>query len=182
MSDILIQFHGLREELLPFVKRAASDFGLHVVAMRFFPFQAVVVDAHNLDDVMSECSPYDRIAFVRGVLSPSVTSGNDFLDRNPQSLILDLGTRTETGLKESLLSARTSDPETASVWKEIVKRLKAMTVAGAYAVDPATGAAVKARTHRYTAGAKNLELSGIQMLPIAGTTILKLGKQPVDES
>ena len=66
MADILTQFHALPEELLQFVKECVAEFKLHVVAMRFFPFDAIEINPDELEAVFSNSSPYEEIALASG--------------------------------------------------------------------------------------------------------------------
>jgi hypothetical protein len=175
MPDILIQFHALPEELLPFVKDCVLYFNLHVVAIRHFPFEAVEINEKGLHDVFSSSSRYVELALT---LKPPVLEaahGTDFGDRNTHAMRLQIGRITNRGLAESSLSARTSDGETNRVWKEVAKRLKRITHSSALAVNPDTEAAVRDRNHRYTDGVKRLETNGITILPVAGGCVFRLG-------
>jgi hypothetical protein len=175
MADISIQFHALPEELREFVKQIVPEFGLHVIAIRFPPYRAVELDSEQVDEAFTDSSPYDELAFtLRQPILPA--KGNmEFCDKNPDALWLAIGKRTKTDLRESWLSARTENAAVLAVWKKIAKRLRGMTERGALAVQPKTGATGPARDHRYTAGAKALEASGVPMLTITGI-ILKLGQ------
>ncbi len=177
MADISIDFHALPEEQRDFVKQAVSDFGLHAVAIRFSPFEAVELVGDRLSEPFTDSSSYERIAFTLGTPSLSVAHELDFADRNPDALCLDIGKRSKTELRESSLFARTENAAALAVWKKIAKRWKGMTKKGALAVHPKTGATGPARGHRYTPGAKALEASGVPMLTITGI-ILKLGQTP----
>jgi hypothetical protein len=175
MADISIDFHALPEELRDFVKQAVSDFGLHVVAIRFPPYEAVELNVDQLGEEFADSSAYKRLAFTLQQPSLPVTPELDFAIKNPDALWLQIGERTKNELKESWLSARTEDAAALIVWKKIAKRLQAMTEKGALAMQPTTGAIGPARGHRYTAGAKALEASGVTMITITGI-ILKLGQ------
>ncbi len=74
--------------------------------------------------------------------------GADLFEANPDALLLALGKRTKTYLKESHLSARTKNAHAMFVWKKIAKRLRNLTHKGALAVQPATGATSLAPWHR----------------------------------
>lgn len=174
MSDISIQFHALPEELLPLVEQSVREHRLHVVKMRFFPFEAVEVSPEQLSSVFAD-SAVGRIALT--VTPPDLPANNEmrFLDQNVGALVLDVGRQEKKGLGESWLAARTDDEELLSIWRSIAKRLKAMTKAGAVAVNPATGAEAPVRNHRYTEGAKALETKGVPILPVGGKNRLRLG-------
>jgi hypothetical protein len=176
MADISIQFHALPEELLPFVKQCVNDYALHVVAMRFFPFEAIEVSPDGIDDIFSEASRYRELAFTLHQPVLPVKSNTDFFDKNPGKLRLDIQRKSHHGLRQSWLACRTDNSEAFAVWKQVAKRLKKMTQTGVIVVNPDTGATVPSRSFRYTAGAKALELSGVTMLQAAGACILKFGE------
>jgi hypothetical protein len=173
MADISIQCHALPEELLPFVKQCVADYSLHVVAMRFFPFEAIEVDRDRLDDIFSESSPYEELGFTLHPPALPAKSNTDFYDKNNDELRLDIQRTKKQGLRQTWLTCRTDSAEALAVWKKVAKRLKGMTQTGVIAVNPNTGASVASRSFRYTAGAKVLEQSGVPMLPAAGGCILK---------
>ena len=179
MADISIQFHALLEEQRNFVKQCVSDYGLHVVAIMYFPYEAVEMDSPALPEVFSDASPVREVAFTLGHPNLPAKGNMEFWEKNPDVLRLQIGSKSEKGVEESHLSARTENATTFAVWKKIAKRLKSMTEKGALAVNRKTGDTGPARGHRYTAGAKALEASGVLMLDIRGVIILKLG-QTVD--
>jgi hypothetical protein len=174
MADISIQFHAVPEELLQFVEQCVIEFNLHVVAMRFFPFEAIKLAGGHLEESFADASPYKRLAFTLSEPVLPVANELDFAAKNPDALRLDIGSRGKTELKESWLSARTENSEAIAVWKKIAKRLKDLTEKGALAVNPKTGDSGPARWHRFTPAAKALESSGVRMLAITGI-VMRLG-------
>lgn len=174
MADISIQFHATPDELLAFAKQVVADYALHVVAMRYSPFEAIEVGPSELDAVLSVTSAHRELAFTLVPPLLAVTSNTDFFDKNPSKLRLDVGRQEAHGLRESWLTTRTKDPVALRVWKEIAKRLRGMTEQGATAVNPSTGVTGPARGHRFTAGAKALEAGGVPMLTNTGI-LLKPG-------
>ncbi len=154
-----------------------ADFGLHVVAIRYSPFEADEL-VGDLNEPFSDASTHRRLQFTLGMPTLPVVHELDFGAKNPDALRLDIGKRTKKDLKESWLSARTGNAAALAVWKKIAKRSKDMTEKGARVVQHKTGASGPARGHRYTPGAKALEASGLLMLTITGN-IMKLG-QTVD--
>ena len=176
MADISIQFHALPGELLPFVRQNMAEFRLHLVALQYRPFILNEIDPNRLDAYISEHSSIERFQFT--IESPvlSVAHELEFSARNPDSLRLDVGRRTENGLNESWLCARTENPVALATWKTVAKRLKRITVKGAIAINPKTGASSPARGHRFTQGARVLASSGVAMLTVTGN-VLQLGDQ-----
>lgn len=174
MGGILVDFHALPEEQLDFVKQCVSDFGLHLVAIRYTPYESVEFDAEQLDEAFAGSSPYDELAFSLKRPRLPARENLELADKNPDLLRLQIGRKSKKGLVESSLSARTDNPAALTVWKKISKRLKDMTEKGVLGVQPETGDTDAYPGHRYTRGAKALEESGVPMLTITGI-ILKLG-------
>jgi hypothetical protein len=175
MADISIQFHALPDELRDFVKQCVTDFNLHVIAMRYVPFEVIEPVGVDLDRLFIDSSMHRRLHFTLEKPTFPVAHALDFGVKNQDALRLDIGARTETELRESWLCARTNNATALAVWRKIAKRLKDMTEKGALAVQPKTGQTGPVRGHRYTLGAKELESSGVFMLTQTGI-ILKLGQ------
>jgi hypothetical protein len=57
MPDISIQFHAIPDEMRDFAEEIVHDFSLHMVAMKFFPFEAVEVKPNDIARVFSDESP-----------------------------------------------------------------------------------------------------------------------------
>jgi len=173
MEDISVQFHATPDELLEFSKRVGTEFGVHVVAMKFAPFEAIEINATNLDQLCDQECLFHQMAFT--VESPRLpaTGVMNFLDKNPGALRLTVERISDAGLRQSLLSARVGTKADFLIWKQVAKRLKEMTKPGVIVLNPDTGKSVHNRTHRYSAGAKALAASGLPMLPLAGGNIIE---------
>jgi len=91
MTDISIQFLALPEELLSFVRQIIADFGLHVIALRFRPFDVSELSESWLDGCFLDDSPYKRLHFTIGKPVLPVAHELDLGDKNPDSLRLDIG-------------------------------------------------------------------------------------------
>lgn len=172
MPDISIQFHALPKEVLSFAHNIITDLNLHVTVVRFHPFEAHELPNEELDHIQSIDTNYKRMYFT--ITKPILPASNelDFADKNPDSLRLDVGSLEESGLRESWLSARTENLQVVSVWKQIAKKLRGLTKPGGTSVHPKTGATAPAKSHRFSEGAKELELSGVPLLAI-NNTIMK---------
>jgi hypothetical protein len=178
VTDISIQFHAIPEELLALVRTAVIDFGLHIVAMRYFPFAATEVGLDNLENVFAAGSPYCELGLTIDKPVIPLTGAMEFLDKNPGALRLAVERASKEGLRQSFLVARTDNSAILATWKEIAKRLKKVTQAGVTVTNPDTGAFVQDRNFRYSAGAKALASSGVPMLPIAGGNRIEFSKPP----
>jgi hypothetical protein len=173
MADISVQFHALPRELLSMVKDWIDQFNLRVVAMKFHPFEAVEIDGEQLDRIFADVSPYRELAFLTQTPVLPATSNEDFFDKNPDKLRLDIGRKTDRGLEQSWLTSRTQNLEVSAIWKGFARDLKKVTHAGVVAINPETRAAVKISSYRYTDGAQLAASTGVPILPPAGTARLR---------
>ena len=168
MPSISIQFHALPEELLALAKAWVSEFGPHVVAIEFPPYEVTEVDSEALDSIFAEGSLVDEVVFTvsRPVLPAEGTL--ELAEQNPDMLRLMIGGRTAKGVAESHLAAGSDGPRGMGIWKKIGKRLKDLTSLGVFLVHPETGQTGPARGSRFTAGAKALDAKGVAMLSLTG--------------
>ena len=178
MKRVSMQFHALPEELLAFTKQLMSDYPLHLTAMRYFPFEAIEVPPERIDAIFSADSPREQLAFTVDEPVLPATGTMNFADKNPDKLRLDIQRPTAAGLRQTMLSAATDNPNALAIWKDAAKRLRAMTRAGVVAKNPDTGATGYERTFRYSEGAKALAARGVPMLPIAGGNLIEFPDDP----
>ena len=178
MTDILIQYSALPEEVLEFSKKIVSDFNLYVVAIKQSPFRAFLTTAKEMDEIVNHILP--RGEFVFTIKNPVLPAASifDFKEKNPTLLRATLPKMSKEGLRQISLSTRTDDPESLVVWKKIAVRLKQITRTGVIVRNPETGAISQSRTFRYTSGAKSLAVTGVPMLPVAGGNILIFSELP----
>ena len=174
MADVVIQFHAVIDELVEFLQGVTEEFQVHVTALRFHPFSTTLVD-NDLIGVTVRDPTVREFALTIDPPSLSAANANEFLDRNPSALRLDIGRLSQQGLAESCLSARTTDEPTIKTWRSVARKLRAITKAGAIATNPATGATSRLRSHRFTIGAKALGDNGVAIRPVAGGAMLRLG-------
>lgn len=178
MSKINIQFHSKRDEIVSFVKECIIEFQIDAVTMRFKPeFKATLIDkAKDIDNEFLKGNNIRSIFFFLNKPSMPIENERSFLAENPGSLFIEIGDQAEKGLNESCLSAMTDDPTLLKCWKKIANKLKKITFAGAWSINPHTSAKSFFKNHRYTSGAKELEVNGIKMLPAAGWNIYKFSE------
>lgn len=177
MAKINIQFHSKDSEIIAFIKECISEFQLYAVSMRFKPeFTAELVDAVDINDEFFKENNIESIYFLLNKPSMPIKNERSFLSENPGSLSIEIGNQTEKGLNESCLSVMTDDQDLLKCWRKIANKLKKITFAGAWSVNPHTSAKSFFKNHRYTSGAKELEVNGIKMLPAAGWNIYKFSE------
>lgn len=175
MADVSVELHALEEELLSFIEEIVKEFKLSVCVMSFPPFDVKEIDISDLRKATSDTKT-DRVALTISPPSLPWTTFLKFLDHNPGTMTIDLGRLTEQGLKESWLTARTSNPAVLDTWRRVARKLRSRTKAGAIAINPETGASSKVRTHRFTKGALNLHEQGVAMLSLTNSAVFR----PVD--
>jgi hypothetical protein len=175
MADLSIQFHALPEEILPLLASLAEESQAFIMALTFSPFCVERAEPSMLASLL-ESPRIDRIAFTCGAPVLAVRGMNDFLDKNSDVLLVDIGRLGDSGLRESWVTARTADSASMRRWRHFARRIRAITRTGVAAVNAQTGAMANLREHRFSAGAKELERSGVPMLPAAGTSRLKFAE------
>lgn len=176
MKSISIQFHATTEELVNFIVSVSSELGLIITMMILKPFNLKVIEGNlTLSDLASKLKEGD-LRLVLNVGRPCIesTSPNRFLDENPGSIVLDIGSLSALGLKESALSFMSDEKDKISIANKVASQLKKITRTGAVAVNPVNGAEAKIRSHRFTEGAKLKYDEGIKILPVAGNSLYKL--------
>lgn len=166
MAKINVQFHGLPKELIEFVKACAIEHKLISVGMIFFPdFKTYKIGDYS---ALQDIEKINRICLSITEPDLSAKSVVEFSRKNPDCLSLSIGKYDNEGLGESGLGAQTDNKEALKIWRQIVKKLKAITLAGAWVVSPHTGAKTFNKNHRYTEAAKKVADEGITIKPIAG--------------
>jgi hypothetical protein len=168
MPGISIQFHALPEELLALAKAWVSEFGLHVVEIKYPPYQATEVGSEALASIFAEGSPGRELVLTvsRPVLPAKGTF--ELAEKNPGMLRLQIGGQTAKGVGESHLTANGDDTVAGGIWKKIGKELKDLTSLGVLVVHPVTGETSPARGFRFTSGANALDANGVAMLSLTG--------------
>jgi hypothetical protein len=173
MKKIMIQFHATFEELVEFTNTTSSKLDLFVTLMVLRPFTLRERDGELS---VKELNVDGDIRIILTAQNPSldVSSPNNFYDFNQGAIGLHIGRLTERGLEESALAFMSADKEKAVIANRVASSLKKLTKAGATAVNPINGAEARARSHRYTEGAKAMYDNGEKILPLAGNNFFKL--------
>jgi hypothetical protein len=169
MPSINVQFLGLPSEIIDFAKECTINYKFNLVVAQLFPeFKAIFVTDIDSDNNFNKISCINQIYFLKAKPDMSINDYMEFLDKNPDKLVFSLGKYTNEKLTESALSGQTNDPELLKVWKTIAKKLKAMTLSGAWVVNPNNGSKSFYKNIRYTNAAKKVFDEGIKMLPGGG--------------
>jgi len=152
------QFHATLDELVTFVSECLQHYGVHAVAMHAFSSSVERVSNQNLPRLMMDATVH-KIMFTEQPADLSDTTGLELYDRNPGSLILNIGRLVPQGLEMSWLSTLKATP----LWKKIATDLKRRAPAGVIGTHDETGHSTFYRDHRVTAGAKALSEQGIAL-------------------
>lgn len=179
MAKISVQLHGTTEELVGFASQTAKEDGVQIVAVRLIPDFMLerIVDLDD-EEFAARSENIDMILFCNSQPDLSAENTRELMDRNPDGMMLRIGRMKDNELRGSVLSARTDNEASLGVWREIAKKLRAITSAGAWVVNPNTGARTYSKKHRYTEGAKCLEAGGTRMKPVAGWNTYNFGDRP----
>lgn len=173
MGGLIIQFHATLDELRVFAAVVAARFPIFVTAFRSQPFDANRVTVDELEAVLSDVK-VKKLAFtLEEARLPAAIEG-EFLDLNPNALLLRIGRLSREGLEESILSARSVEAAPFVTWKRVAQELRKITRTGAVAVNPVTGESSPAKDLRFTKGARQLFDEGVTLRPLAGSCVYRL--------
>jgi hypothetical protein len=100
--------------------------------------------------------------------------------RNPDMLSITLGTQTTDELGESLLGAKTNDPESLDRWRAIRKAAAAELHRGAWAVNSRTGDRSFVRDHYYSDGAAGMFYQGTRMSTFSNLIVYEFTESGAD--
>lgn len=170
MNKLSMQLHALPEEVDVLLSDLLNDDSVFITSakgLRGSLFFSLNEKRRYLTDV-------NALIFTLSRPHLSARSMHDFLGLNPGALIYEVGKLTSVGLNESWLSAMTENKDAMKRWKRAVKLIQAATVGGGVAVNPNTGATAPMKGHRFTVGAHEKYLKGVEMLPSAGNSLIKI--------
>jgi hypothetical protein len=125
---------------------------------------------HGKDDVLEKVPICNTNRVCLYINKPDILTNNylEFLERNPDYLLITIGKYFDNQLEESNLATQTENSECLKRWKKIIKNFNAVSLSGAWVVNPNNGAKVFYKQHRYTEGAKKLSEDGVKLVPVAG--------------
>jgi hypothetical protein len=166
MAKINVQFHGLPKELIEFAETCAIEHKLFSVGMVFSPnFKATKIEDYSS---LQDTENIDRICLSITKPDLSAKSVLEFSKKNPDCLSVTIGKYENEGLVESGIGAQTDNKDALKIWRKIVKKLKELTLEGAWVVNPHNNAKEFYKSHRYTEAAKKVADEGVTIKPLAG--------------
>lgn len=169
MTKLTLQFHATRDEASVLLHDWAHDLDANLLVECFWPEYSAVAEHFGLlrhpDELPSDTS---RLCLNLYAMDETGASGNDTIDKNPDSLTLLLGTRTPDGVRASMLGASTEDPASLTAWKKVRTRARKSMKKGAWVVNPASGERKESPSHLYTPQAEQLVGTGAKLLAGAG--------------
>ncbi len=165
MAGFNTQFHATRDELIELIESWMDQHPIVVSAFAFPPASRVPISRETVRAVLSTRPEVDSIAFTMVPVDPAINSSYGVARVGLGSMQLNIGPLKPTGLEQSSLS--TIDPN--PLWKKLNNQFKRKTTAGANYVEETDGSSMYVRSARFTAGAKQLFLSGTPLRPLGGT-------------
>lgn len=167
---ISVQFHAMPSEILGLFSDLFLDGQIVAVEAVGSPTKFSALDQRTVPDFDEERKV---VAFTLGEPDLSASSVYEFVERNKDALILELGQALPSGVTESCLSANTDNPAALTRWRRAAKNLHAATLSGTIALNPKSGVESLIKWHRFTEAARHAFLNGTVMLPVAGNNILQ---------
>jgi len=175
MTTFLLPFHGERAELIALAQRWAAEHGVFLAVERFYPRYAAgpVPDGLSLAAAIGEFDPVRRLCLRKREFELGAVTPSEFLNRNPESLVIILEPLTDDGLRSTAISARMADLDELRWWIAIVREEYERMHVGAWSTDPETGLRMHLPDHRHMQGAHELAANGVAMLAAAGSAVLE---------
>lgn len=175
MTNFLLPFHGTREELIALAQRWSDEHEVFLAVECFYPrYDAAAVPAGvRLAPAIEEFGPVRRLCLCKRAFDTSAANASEFLQRNPESLVIILEPLTEDGLRSTAISARMANVDELRWWISIVREEAFAMHEGAWSTDPESGLRVHVPDHRHMRGAHDLAASGVRMLAAAGSAVFE---------
>lgn len=164
MAGFITQFHATRDELIELIESWMDQHPIVVSAFAFPPASRVPILRETVRAVLSSRPEVDSISFTVVPVDLAIDSSYDVACAGLGPMQLNIGPLKATGLEESSLSSIDPNP----LWKKLNNQFKRKTTAGATYVNATTGSSMYVREARFTAGAKQLFLSGTPLRPLGG--------------
>lgn len=173
MTTFTLPFHGERSELIALAERWMREQGVFVAVERFFPRYgaSAVPDGVPLASAVEELGPVRRVCLRKREFELGSITPSEFLNRNPECLVMILEPLTDDGLRSTAISARMEDVEELRWWIALVRVEYEKMHVGAWSTDPESDRRVPVPEHRHMQGAHDLAAAGVPMLAAAGSAI-----------
>jgi hypothetical protein len=148
------------------VARWSEEAALTIVGEAFFPeYRITVLQAADLKDCEEPVfEDLDRISLQEASVDVRVMSAAEYLSKNPNGLVINVGDYRDGLLYESFLGAMNDDVESMKLWERVRNRTKRSMSKGAWIVNDGTGARARLSGHSYTTAAKELQDAGVVMV------------------
>lgn len=174
MTTFTLPFHGEHDELVALAQRWVRELGVFVAVERFYPRYGAdaVADGTPLASAVRELGPVRRLCLRKREFELGATTPSEFLQRNPECLVIILEPLTDDGLRSTAISARMADVDELRWWIALVRAEYERMHVGAWSSDAATGLRMHVPGHRHTQGAHDLAAGGVRMLAASGGAIL----------
>lgn len=174
MEKLSLQFHATRPELLPLLVEFAKTRELVRTLLGGSPPSTI-----PWDGTLRALSNYQElpltVAYTLVPQNPCTKPTNfDFVRHNPASVLIELGRFTPAGLTESWLATKTEDERILNKERLLKKNIYLITRTGASTENASTGARTPRPNLRFTPGAIAAYKDGVRILPVAGTSIIRL--------
>jgi hypothetical protein len=169
--SINVYFHALPEEQLEILRSWLSSHEDVSVVMLYWSPTFKLVELENissLDEGLQTHGIPRRICL--GFESPQTgaKTAYDFMLDNADWTCWDIGEFDAEGLRESQFSASTNNALNRKAWTSLATKIKKVTTAGMWVINPETGANRFYKQCRFSNGAAELAKSGKRLLPVGG--------------
>jgi len=127
----------------------------------------------KLARAVQEFDPVLRMCLCKREFDLTAATPSEFLQRNPESLVIILEPLTDDGLRSTAISARMADVDVLRWWISIVREEAFAMHEGAWSTDPDSGRRMHVPDHRHMQGAHDLAAGGVRMLAAAGSAVFE---------
>jgi hypothetical protein len=173
---VTLSFHGARDDIYSMVCPWVAEFQLTLIGEEFFPrYQVTRLEVGEVSRSCDSMGRLNRISLHLGDVDLSADSGLAFVDRNPDGMLITLGSEDVSGLRETLLGAMTDNVPAMRIWKKLRDRARRSMGKGSWIVNKAAGTRVRDDAHLYTSGAKDLQDQGVPILGPSDWILFELG-------
>ncbi|MEU3621371.1 hypothetical protein [Amycolatopsis coloradensis] len=149
---------------------------LHVALESFAPeYRVETVGLERLSAGLPDSREVDRLSLSLHSIDSSAVSSFDFMQRNPDVLVISPGSRSEDFLRESDMAVMTDDASSLATWKTVMKKARGLMIRGNVSIfNPVLDMQGYPKKGYYSAAARELAKSGTRMLASAGWNEYKI--------